>query len=87
MVDLRAHSALHFRLGLAVSREDPFSTDLSRGFSRVVDMAVVGFVGMLDLDQVLLVAAVAVIVQAIVILDQLTVLVRHVGESTRDSVI
>ena len=85
-MDLRALSALHSRLGLAVSRDDLFSTDLSRGFSEVVDMTVVGFVGMLDLDQVLLVAAV-VRVQAIIVLDQLTVLVRHVGESIRDSVI
>ena len=85
-MDLRAHNTLHFRLGLAASREDPFSTDLSRGFSGVVDMAVVVFVGMLDLVQVLL-AAVVVRVQAIVVLDQLTVLVRRVGESIRDSVI
>ena len=44
------------------------------------------FVGMSDLVQVLL-AAVVVRVQAIVVLDQLTVLVRRVGESIRDSVI
>ena len=49
-------------------------------------MAVMVFVGMSDLVQVIL-AAVVVRVQAIVVLDQLTVLVRHVGESTRDSVI
>ena len=48
-------------------------------------MAVV-MVGMSDLVQVLLAAAV-VRVQAIVVQDQLAVLVRHVGESTRDSVI
>ena len=84
-MDLRAHNALHFRLGLVASREDPFSTDLSRGFSGVVDMAVVVFVGMSYLVQVLL-AVVVVRVQAIVVLDQLTVLVRCVGESIRDSV-
>ena len=83
-MDLRAHNALYFRLGLAASKEDPFSTDLSRGFSRVVDMAVVVFIDMLDLVQVLL-AAVVVRVQAIVVLDQFTVLVRRVGESIRDS--
>ena len=49
-------------------------------------MAVVVLVGISDLVQVLLVAAV-VRVQAIVVQDQLAVLVRHVGESTRDSVI
>ena len=85
-MDLRAHSALHFRLGLAASREDPCSIDLSRGFSRVVDMAVVVFVGMSNLVQVFLAAAV-VRVQALVVQDQLAVLVRHVGESIRDSVI
>ena len=85
-MDLRALSALHSRLGLAVSRDNLFSTDLSRGFSGVVDMAVVVFVGMLDLVQVLL-AATVVRVQAIVVLDQLAVLVRRVRESTRDNVI
>ena len=49
-------------------------------------MAVVVLVGMSDLVQVLLAAAV-VRVQAIVVQDQLAVLVRHVGESIRDSVI
>ena len=49
-------------------------------------MAIVVFVGMSDLVQVLL-AAVVVRFQAIVVLDQLTVLVRRVGESTRDNVI
>ena len=48
-------------------------------------MAVV-IVGMSDLVQVLLVVAV-VRVQVIVAQDQLAVLVRHVGESTKDSVI
>ena len=85
-MDLRAYSALHFILGPTVSREDLSSTDLSRGFSGVVDMAVVVFVGMSDLVQVLL-ASVVVRVQVIVVLDQLTVLVRRVGESIRDSVI
>ena len=49
-------------------------------------MAVVVLVGMSDLVQVLL-AATVVRVQAIVVQDQLTVLVRHVGESIKDSVI
>ena len=48
-------------------------------------MAVV-IVGMSDLVQVLLAAAV-VRVQVIVVQDQLVVLIRHVGESIRDSVI
>ena len=47
-------------------------------------MAVV-IVGMSDLVQVLLATAV-VRVQAIVVQDQLAVLVRHVGESIRDSI-
>ena len=73
-MDFRAHSALHSRLGQAVSREDPSSPDLSRGFSGLADMAMVVIVGMSDLVQVLLTAAV-VRVQAIVVQDQLAVLV------------
>ena len=52
-MDLRAHSALHFRLGLAVSKEDPFSTDLSLEFIEIVDIAAVEFAGLSDLEQVL----------------------------------
>ena len=84
-MDFRAHRALHFRWGPAVSREDPSSPDLCRGFSGLADKAVVVIVGMSDLVQVFIATAV-VRVQAIVVQDQLAVLVRHVGESIRDSV-
>ena len=53
--DFRVLCILHFRLGLAVSREAQFSriSDLSLEFIETSDMAAVEFVGLSDLEQVL----------------------------------
>ena len=85
--DFRVLRILHFRLGLAVSREAQFSriSDLSLDFIETSDMAAVEFVGLSYLEQVLPVVAVDR-AQVTVVQDQLLVLVRLVGESIRDNI-
>ena len=80
-------STPYFRLGLVVvSREIEFSrlSNLTLECIEIADMAVVGFTCLTDLGQAQLIVAVAK-AQAIVVQDQLLLLVRLVGESIRDN--
>ena len=73
------------RLGLVVvSREIEFNrlSNLTLECIEIADMAVVGFTCLTDLGQAQLIVAVAK-AQAIVVQDQLLLLVRLVGESIR----
>ena len=83
-------SAQHitFQLGTSSQPRGPFNRarDLHIGSTRVVDMAIVGPIDLLDLVQVLL-AVVVVRVQDMVVHDLQLVLVRLVVESIRDHVI
>ena len=80
-------STPYSRLGLVVvSREIGFSriSNLTLECIEIADMAVVGFACLTNLGQAQLVVAV-VKAQAMVVQDQLLLLVRHVGESIRDN--
>ena len=75
-------------MGLAVSREAQFSriSDLNLEFIRTSDMAAVEFVGLSNLEHVLPLIAVDK-AQDMVVLNQLLMFIRLVGESIKDSVI
>ena len=84
--DFRVLRILHFRLGLAVNKEAQFSriSNLTLECIEIADMVVVGFTCLTDLGKAQLIVAVAK-AQAIVVQDQLLLLVRLVGESIRDN--
>ena len=80
-------STPYSRLGLVVvSREIEFSriSNITLECVGIADLAAMEFTGLTDLEQAQLVVAVAK-AQAMVVQDQLLLLARLVGESTRDN--